>query len=127
MPLRRWLRDQGVEVALPAFEGSAAAVREANDRQVAGCDALLLFYGAGDEAWKRNTDSELHKRRGQRGGAALPLFTWLAEPDTPDKADLADLADAGLIDARAGFDAGLLQPVCAALAQRGAAPQQGRP
>lgn len=127
VPLRRWLRDQGVEVALPAFEGSAAAVREANDRQVASCDALLLFYGAGDEAWKRTTDSELHKRRGQRGGAAVPLFTWLAEPSTPDKADLADLADEGLIDARAGFDAGLLQPVCVALAQRGAAPQQGRP
>ena len=126
VPLRRWLRDQGVDVALPAFEGSAAAVREANERLVASCDALLLFYGAGDEAWKRTTDSELQKRRGQRSGPALPLFTWLAEPGTPDKADLADLADPGLIDARAGFDAGLLQPLCAVLRQRGDSPAGGR-
>ena len=123
VPLRRWLRDQGIAVALPAFEGGATAVREANEQQVAGCDALLLFYGAGDEAWKRTTDSELLKRRGQRAGPPVPLFTWLAEPATPDKDDLADLADAGLIDARKGFDGGLLQPLVAALAgRRGPAP-----
>ena len=115
VPLRRWLRDQGVTVALPAFEGGAAAVREANEQAVASCDALLLFYGAGDEAWKRTTDSELQKRRGQRSGPALPLFTWLAEPATPDKDDLADLADAGLIDARQGFDASLLKPLLSAV------------
>ena len=121
VPLRRWLLDQGITVALPAFEGGAAAVREANEGLVAGCDALLLFYGAGDEAWKRTTDSELQKRRGQRAGAALPLFTWLDGPPSPDKDDLADLADAGLIDGRAGFQAALLQPLRAALAQRLAA------
>ena len=118
VPLRRWLRDQGVTVALPAFEGGATAVREANEQAVASCDALLLFYGAGDEAWKRTTDSELQKRCGQRTGPTLPLFTWLAEPATPDKDDLADLADAGLIDGRQGFDASLLQPLVSALAAR---------
>ena len=128
VPLRRWLRDQGITVALPAFEGGAAAVREANERLVASCDALLLFYGAGDEAWKRTTDSELLKRRGQRAGPP-PLFTWLAEPATPDKDDLADLADGGLIDARKGFDGGLLQPLVAALAgrRRPAAPADAAP
>ena len=121
-------------MALPAFEGGAAAVREANEQQVASCDALLLFYGAGDEAWKRTTDSELLKRRGQRAGPPLPLFTWLAEPAAPDKDELADLADAGLIDARKGFDGGLLLPLVAALAGRrvpatpaDAAPQGARP
>ena len=118
VPLRRWLRDQGVTVALPAFEGGAAAVRDANEQAVAACNALLLFYGAGDEAWKRTTDSELQKRRGQRTGPAVPLFTWLAEPATPDKDDLADLADAGLIDGRQGFDASLLLPLVAALMAR---------
>ena len=118
VPLRRWLRDQGVTVALPAFEGGAAAVRQANEHLVASCDALLLFYGAGDEAWKRTTDSELQKRRGQRVAAVVPLFTWLDGPATPDKDDLADLADVGLIDARSGFDPALLAPLRAALAQR---------
>ena len=118
LALRRWLRDQGIAVALPAFEGGAGAVREANDRMLATCDALLVFYGAGDEAWKRTTDSELQKRRGLRGAASAALYTWLDQPSSPDKDDLAEMADAGLIDGRAGFDAALLQPLCAALAAR---------
>ena len=118
VPLRRWLRDQGIAVTLPAFEGAAADVRAANERQVAGCDAVLLFYGAGDEAWKRTTDSDLLKRRGLRGADLPPLFTWLDAPGSPDKDDLVDIAEAGLLDGRAGFDAGLLRPLCDALAAR---------
>ena len=121
VPLRRWLKDQGIDVALPAFEGGAAAVREANERQVAGCDAVLLFYGAGDEAWKRTTDSDLQKRRGLRGAGMPLLFTWLALPASPDKDDLVDMAEAGLIDGRPGFEATLLQPLCTALLARQAA------
>ena len=121
LPLRRWLRDQGIEVAMPAFDGLATEVRQANERQVAACDALLLFYGAGDEAWKRTTDSDLQKQRGRRGAAAAPVFTWLDGPASADKDDLADLADPGLIDGRAGFDPALLQGLCAALQARRAA------
>ena len=106
---------------MPAFDGLATEVRQANERQVAACDALLLFYGAGDEAWKRTTDSDLQKQRGRRGAAAAPVFTWLDGPASADKDDLADLADPGLIDGRAGFDPALLQGLCAALQARRAA------
>ncbi len=60
---RTWL-----EVALPAFEGDATAVREAHQQLMATCDAVMLFYGAGDEAWKRTIDNELKKMPGYRGG-----------------------------------------------------------
>lgn len=131
VPLRRWLKAQGAEVALPAFEGGAAQVREANEQQVASCDAVLLFYGAGDEAWKRTTDNDLVKRRGLRGADAPPLFTWLANPPSPDKDDLVDMAEPRLIDGRSGPSVvpdaapdsppeALLQPLLAVLAARSA-------
>ena len=135
VPLRRWLKEHGVEVALPAFEGAAAQVREANEQQVASCDAVLLFYGAGDEAWKRTTDNDLVKRRGLRGADAPPLFTWLANPASPDKDDLVDMAEDGLIDGRTApsLPPGpapdsppdtLLQPLLARLAARSAGRRQ---
>ena len=126
VPLRRWLKEHGAEVALPAFEGAAAQVREANEQQVASCDAVLLFYGAGDEAWKRTTDNDLVKRRGLRGADTPPLYTWLADPASPDKDDLVDMAEPGLIDGRAGLavpsDA-QLRPLLAMLAARSAGRQ----
>ena len=134
VPLRRWLKEHGSDVALPAFEGGAAQVREANEQLVATCDAVLLFYGAGDEAWKRTTDNDLVKRRGLRGADAPALFTWLDGPSTADKDDLVDMAEDGLIDGRAGFDGLLLRPLQDALqdalvmrqaAAAGAAPAAG--
>ena len=118
VPLRRWLKDHGHDVALPAFEGGAAQVREANEQLVATCDAVLLFYGAGDEAWKRTTDNDLVKRRGLRGVDAPPLFTWLDMPNSADKDDLVDMAEPGLLDGRAGFDGPLLRPLMDALVAR---------
>ena len=121
VPLRRWLKAHGAEAVLPAFEGGAAQVREANEQQVASCDAVLLFYGAGDEAWKRTTDNDLVKRRGLRGADAPPLFTWLADPPSPDKDDLVDMAEPGLIDGRPGPDLpsdSVLQALLALLAAR---------
>ncbi len=118
VPLRRWLKDHGYGVALPAFEGGAAQVRQANEQLVATCDAVLLFYGAGDEAWKRTTDNDLVKRRGLRGADAPPLFTWLDTPNSADKDDLVDMAEPGLIDGRTGFDGLLLRPLVDALVTR---------
>ena len=46
-----------------------------------GCDAVFLFYGAGDEAWKRTIDNELKKMRGLPARqAAAGQYTYLAGP-----------------------------------------------
>ena len=64
----------------------------------------MLFYGAGDEAWKRTIDNELKKMAGYRGGKPLPaIYTYLAEPRTDDKTDLIDMEEPGLIDGLDGF------------------------
>lgn len=117
--LRKLLREHGIEVSLPAFEGDAAAVREANQRLVATSAAVLVFYGAGGEAWKRTTDNELKKQLGLlHGRRAPPVWTLLAEPDSGDKDDLVDMEEPNLIDARQGLDASRLQPLLDALAAR---------
>jgi len=103
--LRKWLIDQAMEVKLPLFAGEAAAVREANEQLLATCDAVLLFYGAGDEAWKNAIDSDHRKIRAYRGARPLPArFTYLAEPITNHKQDMIDMEEAALINGLAGFD-----------------------
>ena len=116
VPLRRLFRQRDIEVTLPAFEGEASAVRETNRRLLADCDAVVLWYGEGEEAWKRTVDSELRKLPVYRGGRALPpVYTCLAAPRTPDKEDLVELEEPRLIDAVDGLDEGALAPLVAAL------------
>jgi hypothetical protein len=101
--LRKWCKQQGFEVRLPAFEGDASELRKTNRDLLASCDAVLLFYGAGDEAWKRSIDNELKKMAGYRSGKPLPAkFTYLADPRTSDKEDLIDMEEPGLINGLSG-------------------------
>jgi len=105
IPIRKFCKQHGVEVNLPAFDGDASQVRQANQQLLATCDAVLLFYGAGDEAWKRTIDNELKKMAGYRGGKPLlARYTYLAEPGTRDKEDLIDMEEPGLINALGGFE-----------------------
>jgi TIR domain len=104
VPLRKLYKQLGFEVELPAFEGDAAQVRTTNQQLLASCDVVVLFYGAGDEAWKRAIDNELKKMAGYRAGKSPPvIYTYLAEPRTSDKEDLIDMEESGLIDGLAGL------------------------
>ncbi len=116
VPLRQFLVEQGFDVTLPAFEGSASAIREVNQSLFKSCDVVVVFYGAGDEAWKRSTDVELRKLRvafGERPAGAP--YAYLAEPRTGDKDDLLDLQPLHLINGLAGLDTGRLASLVAAL------------
>ncbi len=105
LPLRRLLKSRGLEVTLPAFEGDAASVRAANQGMLARCATVLLWYGQGDEAWKRTVDGELRKLAALRSdGRVPPVHTCLAAPATSDKEDLLDMDEPGLVDLRGGLD-----------------------
>jgi hypothetical protein len=104
VPVRKLCKQLGLNVALPAFEGDASEVRKANQQNLADCDGVFVFYGAGDAAWKRAIDNELRKMAGYRGGKSRPpIFTYLAEPRTADKQDLIDMEEPGLIDGLDGL------------------------
>ena len=122
-PIRKFCRAQGFEVALPAFEGDAKAVRTANQQQLMNCNAVILFYGAGDEAWKRTLDNELKKIPGYRGGKPLLAnYTYLAAPTTMDKEDLIEMEELNLIDGLAGFSASQMATFVQAMNPEGATP-----
>ena len=105
VPLRKYLRENGVEAAIPAFEGDAAAVRQNHIQSIEQCDAVLLFYGAGDESWKRSFDMELKKLPGYRVDRPLLAYaTYLSEPRTPDKEDMVDMEEPDLILGFADFE-----------------------
>ena len=104
VPVRKLCKQLGFEVELPLFEGEASVVRQANQQNLTSCDIVVVFYGAGDAAWKRTIDGELRKMAGYRGGKSRPpIFTYLAEPKTHDKQDLIDMQEPCLIDALGGF------------------------
>jgi hypothetical protein len=103
VPLRKFCRGLGFEVAIPAFEGDATAVREAHQQLLTNADVVILFYGAGDEAWKRTIDNEMKKMPGYRSGKPLISYTFLADPKTTDKEDLIDMEEPNLINGLGDF------------------------
>jgi hypothetical protein len=104
VPIRKYCKDRGFEISIPVFEGTATAVRVANQRLLTSCDGIILFYGAGDEIWKRKVDNELKKMRGyQRDKPLLANYTCLADPKTNDKEDMINMKETNLINAFRGF------------------------
>lgn len=105
VPIRKLCKQAGLDCSLPAFAGDASQVRKANQQLLATCDGVLVFYGAGDEAWKRTIDNELKKMAGYRGGKPLlARYTFLAEPRTSDKEDVLVMDDSNVIDGLRGFE-----------------------
>jgi hypothetical protein len=119
IPLRRTLRECGFEVTLPCFEGDAAALRESHQRLLSECDLALIYYGAGNDAWKRSVDSDLKKSTFQRG-SALRRYTYLAQPRSADKEDLLEMQEDSVIDGLGSIPteriAALFDAACAARA-----------
>ena len=106
VPLFKYLREQALDVKLPAFTGDAAEIRQTNQECMANCDAIILFYGCGDEAWKLHQQNEIKKMQGARGiRPLLANHTYVAEPLTPDKEFLVEVGGPELINGLKGFSA----------------------
>ena len=104
VPLRKALVKHGLSVDIPAFEGDAAEVRKANESLLSRCDAVIVYYGSGNEAWKRSIDNDLAKMRSYRRGKPLKAkYIYLAPPGTRDKDDHIDMEVPNLIDGFGGF------------------------
>jgi hypothetical protein len=120
IPLRKYLKSLGIESELPAFEGEPSEVRQSNAGLLASCDAVLLFYGAGDEAWKRTIELELRKASGCRASNPwLGNYTYLSEPATVDKLDLIEVQEPNLINGLGGFADQALSPLLRTLQSNG--------
>lgn len=115
-PLRKWMAEKGFEVETPVFEGDSVTVRQANQEALKLCDAAVLFYGSGDEAWRHMVINDIKKASCYRTSPRpLPCFVYIAQPATDDKSDLIALRPADLIDGMKGFEEGALKPLVDAL------------
>jgi hypothetical protein len=121
IPLRRFLKGRGCDVQIPLFEGDAASLRQNNQDLLAECDAVILFYGAGDEAWKRSIGSELKKAVAYRGAKPLMAnYIYLAEPATASKLDLIEMEEPNLINGLQGFSDSEMLKLVSAIEGKGA-------
>jgi hypothetical protein len=112
IPLRKYLKGEGIDVAIPLFEGSAAQVRHANEDLLRRCDVAILYYGAGDEAWKRTVENDLRKATAHREQKpSLTPFIFLAPPATEDKDELIELGESNLINGMNGLNESELEPI----------------
>jgi hypothetical protein len=104
--VRKFLRNAGFNITTPIFEGDAGVVREAHQQSMKECDAVIIFYGSGDEGWKHTLDNELKKLPVYRGDKPLlGCYTYLAQPSTAKKVDLIDMEEDKLIDGLEAFSA----------------------
>lgn len=121
IPLLKFLIEKGCKITRPIFVGEdAGKVREANHALYMGCDAVILFYGTGDEAWKYYQKTELMKMRGLRGNKPLLAeFTYVAAPSTGDKVLLVSLAEEDVIDGLNGLSETGMTPFINAVGANG--------
>ena len=106
VPLSKSLKDQGFDVKLPVFTGKPDEISKADRDRLTNCSAVLIFYGAGDDAWKASVEDQVDKAAGYRATKRAPVtFTYLAGPTNGDKEYLIASAskEDNLIDGLSGF------------------------
>src|SRR5215475_10461944 len=60
-PLATFLRQRGYVVDLPLLTGDPSDIRTDHQETLAACDAVLLYHGAGSEAWLREKIRDCRK------------------------------------------------------------------
>ena len=107
------------EVMHPVFDGDEKDVREAHEETLRTCDGVVVFSGAGNEAWLRRKLTDVQKSPGYGRTKALPdVCICLIPPQTPAKARFRT-HHALVIPQWNGCDPGAFEPFLAALRAKG--------
>ena len=104
------LFDRGMEVVLPIFDGEESQVRLDHQENLKTCDAVLIYYGKGNELWMRSKTRELLKIAGY--GRSTPLKckgVVLAGPHSPRK-ERFRAQDTIIINGINGINGDMLRP-----------------
>lgn len=103
-PIDDYLYDKGFNTIKTVFEGSQEELVVAHENTLRDSDAVLIFYGNGNEAWLRTKISELKRKPAFAG--SRPLLTsmvYLSEPATPTKSSFRTRDVQAVINGMAGF------------------------
>ncbi|TND04550.1 MAG: hypothetical protein FD123_3819 [Bacteroidetes bacterium] len=85
-PIEDFLFNNNCDVILPVFEGDLAQLRNDHQENLKFCDAVLIYYGQGNELWLRSMMRDLVKAAGY--GRSSPLdkkAVYVAGPASPQK------------------------------------------
>ncbi len=109
LPLRKYLISMNFEVAIPLFEGDPTKIRLEQEENLSNCDAVIIFYGKGDESWKRSKTNDLKKINAyKRNKPLLAKYLYLADPSTVDKEEHIELGIPNVINGLKGFSTSIL-------------------
>jgi hypothetical protein len=111
--LENFLYESEFDVILPAFEGEEAELMRDHQENLKSCDAVLIYYGAGNDLWMRSIARDLTKIAGY--GRTQPLAAkavYLALPVTPPKEHFRH-HEFLIINGLEGFSPPLLEPFTA--------------
>ena len=86
------------------FEGDEAQIRKDHEENLSVCDAVLFYYGEGNELWLRQKLREVQKSAafGRKKPIVIKAI-YVAPPDSPSKAQFRT-REAMVIDQRGPFD-----------------------
>ena len=124
VPLLKSVKASGIDVTWPVLNGQdAGQVREANQSLCMSCDALIVYYGAGDSTWMYYQQTELKKLSGLRiGKPPQAKLIIVSGPVTTDKELVLLTGEGEVIDACNGFSESALRPFLAAVLSDGGKP-----
>jgi TIR domain len=86
---RHLLEDPRFEVISPVFEGTEEELRRDHEENLASCDVVVIYYGEGNELWRRRKQRELLRSAGYgRQRKLLASAIYVAPPPSPYKEGL---------------------------------------
>jgi hypothetical protein len=85
LPWSDFLFDQGLEVDRPAFDGDETEIRQLHDENLRTADAVVIYYGAGKDAWIQATLRGLQRRKAEQTHPLRAIAILLAPPVTLEK------------------------------------------
>jgi Domain of unknown function (DUF4062)/TIR domain len=87
-PLKEYLFKQNFEVITWLDEGAADKLMEYHHKNLRDCDAALIYFGSGDEAWVRKNLEDLEKAYGYgREQDWVANAVYVGAPENPQKED----------------------------------------
>ncbi|MEZ4699113.1 MAG: CHAT domain-containing protein [Rhodothermales bacterium] len=114
MPVFKYLRAQGFTVGKSPFEGEENTIREADRAAIATSDAVLILWGSGGDAWRRERNADIKEALKTRSPLRATHLYICGTPDD-DKEFLIDVEEQEFINALQGFDEALLTDFIARL------------
>lgn len=116
-PLEDYLFEQGFELSLPDFEADEAEAAKRHRDNLHDCDAVIIFYGSGRNAWVDVKLRNILKMSGYGREEELAFNAVYVAPPFDRRKERYRSHSAEIIRQEGEFEPGLLQPLIARLRQ----------